>query len=104
MHDPSLYPDPFTFDPERFVAPTADRPSFNGAKKLQPDPRQWAFGFGKRACPGSHFAEVTMLYAMFNVLSRCAISLPKGAPKPEIEFTTGITSHLKQFPIVVDPL
>ena len=46
MHDPELYPDPFTFSPDRFTASDTSR---------QPDPRQFAFGFGKRACPGIHF-------------------------------------------------
>lgn len=45
MHDPELYPDPFTFSPDRFTASNTSR---------QPDPRQFAFGFGKRACPGIH--------------------------------------------------
>ena len=45
MHDPELYPDPCTFSPDRFTASDTSR---------QLDPRQFAFGFGKRACPGIH--------------------------------------------------
>ncbi|RXW15812.1 hypothetical protein EST38_g10040 [Candolleomyces aberdarensis] len=95
MHDPNMYPDPFTFAPERFI-----RSQFTS--EIQPDPRQWAFGFGKRACPGTHFAETTMLFAMFNILSQSTISLPKETSRPALEYTTGITSHIKPFPIVVE--
>ncbi|KAJ2918715.1 hypothetical protein MD484_g1677, partial [Candolleomyces efflorescens] len=100
MHDPDMYPDPFTFSPERFI-----RSQSTLTEQVQPDPRQWAFGFGKRACPGTHFAETTMLFAMFNILSQCTISLPKleASERPKVEFTTGITSHIKPFPIVVEP-
>ncbi|KIJ96180.1 hypothetical protein K443DRAFT_293866 [Laccaria amethystina LaAM-08-1] len=95
MHDPELYPDPFTFSPDRFTASDTSR---------QPDPRQFAFGFGKRACPGTHFAETTMLVAMAGILSQFAISLPhKDAPPPVVEFTTGITSHIKPFEISIVP-
>ncbi|KXN87802.1 O-methylsterigmatocystin oxidoreductase [Leucoagaricus sp. SymC.cos] len=69
MHDASLYPDPNIFSPERFLE----------KEKAQPDPRQWAFGFGRRACPGTHFAETSILLVM------------AGKPYPEITFTTGIT-------------
>lgn len=102
LHDPSIYPEPFTFSPERFMPSS---PSNSERSTPQPDSKQWSFGFGKRACPGINFAETTMLFAMFNILLRCKISLPSGATKPvEVEFTTGITSHIKLFPIVVEPI
>lgn len=41
MHDASIYSDPFSFDPARFLG---DCP--------QPDPRECVFGFGRRICPG----------------------------------------------------
>ena len=36
-HDPQVYPDPFKFNPERFLGP-----------KPQQDPRDISFGFGRR--------------------------------------------------------
>ena len=36
-HDPQVYPDPFKFNPERFLGP-----------QPQQDPRDFSFGFGRR--------------------------------------------------------
>ncbi len=35
-----MYPDPDTFDPNRFLS------------RLETDPRKLVFGFGRRVCPG----------------------------------------------------
>ncbi|KAF9449723.1 cytochrome P450 [Macrolepiota fuliginosa MF-IS2] len=95
MHDPSLFPNPDIFNPDRFLE-----------SKLrgwaQPDPCRWAFGFGRRACPGTHFAETSMLFAMAGILSEFSISLPGSSDgantaKPKISFTTGITRYLTTF-------
>ena len=40
-HDEEIYPDPFTFNPNRHLGDDA-----------QPDPYKFAFGFGRRVCPG----------------------------------------------------
>ena len=40
-HDEEIYPDPFTFNPNRHLGDAA-----------QPDPYKFVFGFGRRACPG----------------------------------------------------
>lgn len=43
LHDESVYPDPLSFKPERFLDSSVDRP-------------EAAFGFGRRICPGMHLA------------------------------------------------
>ncbi|KAF4616877.1 hypothetical protein D9613_008925 [Agrocybe pediades] len=91
MHDSEVYPDPYTFNPERFIQ-TLERDNSSTGKYLpQPDPRQFAFGFGKRVCPGSHFAESTILLTMAAILARFKIKKTSLDECP-VEFTTGITS------------
>ncbi|KAL0957042.1 hypothetical protein HGRIS_003142 [Hohenbuehelia grisea] len=49
--DESLFTDPETFKPERFLGSDGE---LNGDDKLS------AFGFGRRICPGRYFADVTL--------------------------------------------
>ncbi|KAF5350311.1 hypothetical protein D9758_012796 [Tetrapyrgos nigripes] len=117
MHDPTLYPDPFTFNPDRFFNLGVDSPKSEDAllsdpytttkpvQQVNPDPRNFAFGFGKRVCPGIQFAETSLLLCMASILSRMDISLPVASKDihqvPKIDFTTGLTSHIKPFPIEI---
>ncbi|KAH9967252.1 cytochrome P450 [Russula dissimulans] len=61
LHDPSLYPEPDVFKPERFLNPDGS---------LRDDPvLVSAFGFGKRICPGRHFADATFFIGVASLLS-----------------------------------
>ncbi|KAF8646168.1 hypothetical protein AX16_007363 [Volvariella volvacea WC 439] len=174
MHDPYIYTDPFTFDPNRFYdsikansadedgaqgknasnsLSAADSPSTNprtsnahheaappqsnndndqaqaptrspasdqqrtptqtygslnqtlsvqsnsSNRLTQIDPMKYAFGFGRRTCPGIYFAETMILLTVARILQRYVIKLPAGTERPRVEFTTGITSHIKPFQI-----
>ncbi|KAK7024048.1 O-methylsterigmatocystin oxidoreductase [Favolaschia claudopus] len=91
MHDESIYPDPFVFNPERHMG-----------SNPQPDPRECAFGFGRRVCAGQNLAETT-LWIQF-ALSLLTVNISKAVDQdgktiePEIAFTTAIVSHVKPFP------
>ena len=50
MHDPDVYPNPDSFNPDRFL------PKEQGGL-AEPDPSPTVFGFGRRICPGMHLAE-----------------------------------------------
>ena|SRR5712671_1201167 len=61
LHDPSLYPEPDIFKPERFLNPDGS---------LHDDPLLVsAFGYGKRICPGRHFADATLFISVASLLS-----------------------------------
>ncbi|KAH9935163.1 cytochrome P450 98A3 [Epithele typhae] len=64
--DPELYPDPDAFLPER-----------------KPGPSEWAFGFGRRICPGLHFAEAFLFIYVASILHAFSMrrpSTPTGLP------------------------
>jgi len=61
LHNPDLYPDPDTFEPERFL---------NEDGTFRDDPTiSLAFGAGKRICPGRHLVEATLFVVAASVLS-----------------------------------
>ncbi|KAJ3485032.1 hypothetical protein NLI96_g5229 [Meripilus lineatus] len=60
LHDPDVYPNPSVFDPTRFLRSDGHTP--------QRDPRDLAFGFGRRICPGMNLADTSVFIS-------CAMSL-----------------------------
>jgi cytochrome P450 len=64
LHDPTLYPAPEEFIPERFL--TTEN-SLDGV--LNPDPRRYAFGYGRRVCPGRDLAEDTLFICVATTLA-----------------------------------
>ncbi|KAI0762207.1 cytochrome P450 [Fomes fomentarius] len=68
--DPETYPDPESFTPERFL---------DGEGKLDvegKDPANYAFGFGRRICPGRHFAESSLFITCASILWAFDVSPP----------------------------
>ncbi|PBK95476.1 cytochrome P450 [Armillaria gallica] len=100
-HDESMYPDPMTFRPERFM----DAPA---AKDGGPcDPNAIAFGWGRRICPGRFLAEnslwlhVATTLACFNI---SPIIGSDGRPViPPRDYTSGLASRPKPFSCHVLP-
>lgn len=56
-HDPETYPNPFEFNPDRFMGDTPNR-----------DPFDFIFGIGRRICPGRLLADASLFIT-------CAMSL-----------------------------
>ena len=64
LHDEETYPDPFVFNPERYLDAQGNLRKLD---KLE-DPGFVAFGLGRRICPGMHLADVTMFLYIASIL------------------------------------
>lgn len=95
LHDPELYPDPFTFDPHHFLSNDPDYPI---------DPKalaavDHAFGFGRRMCPGRwmamSFAWITMVSVLASFEVGKKVDKEMGEVKePKGEFSSGIMGYV----------
>ncbi|KZT04887.1 cytochrome P450 [Laetiporus sulphureus 93-53] len=68
LHDEKTYPDPFAFNPGRFL--DADGQLDPAVK----DPATVSFGFGRRVCPGRHVAIASIWITVASILARYEIT------------------------------
>lgn len=107
LHNPDTYPKPFEFDPTRYLSQPPAKP--------QPDPREIAFGWGRRRCPGIAIADDYVFITLCTSLATLEISdarsktgTPISIPRPDCEsdmwrYTTGSISHPEPFGVTVVP-
>ncbi|WYZ44616.1 hypothetical protein EsH8_VII_001052 [Colletotrichum jinshuiense] len=97
-HDPKVYHEPMTFNPERFLSSEGHEP--------ETDPGKFVFGFGRRICPGRILAENSLFLTIAQSLAVFNISKPvvDGKPvEPAIKFTPGVISHPEPFDTSIKP-
>ena len=86
-----MYPDPHTFTPDRFLKDDMLNPDIL-------DPRDIAFGFGRRVCPGMSMAYDTLWIAITTVLACTEICLAKDSAGREIavkeDFPSSFTTYV----------
>lgn len=92
LHDPEVYADPLVFNPDRFLGPN---PATN--------PREFTFGFGRRACPGRFLADESVWLACASALAVFNIRGVPGKEAPKPIMTNGTISHPEPFPCDITP-
>jgi cytochrome P450 len=95
LQNPDTYPEPSLFSPERHLTQLDD-----GSWKIREDvtdPRKFAFGFGRRICPGMHIAEQAMFAILTTVLQTLDIMRVKDCNGenviPEARMSSGLLCH-----------
>ncbi|KAJ8690632.1 hypothetical protein PTI98_012043 [Pleurotus ostreatus] len=87
---------PDTFYPERYL----EDPEL-------PDPHSFVFGFGRRICPGRHFAHSSVWLVAANIIATMELSPAvdsDGNPTPVLpEFSSGFVRHPKPFSCSIKP-
>ncbi|KAF8484314.1 cytochrome P450 [Gautieria morchelliformis] len=90
LHDPTVYPELEKFSPDRFLMAEGHTP--------QPDPRNVAFGFGHRACPGMEIAENTIWITIVSMFFAFKITPGFDATGKAIPIDSKHTEHSVRHP------
>ncbi|KDR76708.1 hypothetical protein GALMADRAFT_67164 [Galerina marginata CBS 339.88] len=97
LHDPEVYPDPMNFNPERY----------EGLESEMAKVTALSFGFGRRVCPGIHFAEGTLFAIIATTLATCEIlpGLDRNGKVvlPRYAYTPGTISFPEEFEMRLKP-
>ncbi|KAH7922011.1 cytochrome P450 [Leucogyrophana mollusca] len=92
--DPDVFPDPETFDPQRWLAKDG---AFRG------DLRTFTYGFGRRVCPGQHVANRSIYINLALLLWSFRLAENPAAPIDMSAFSRGVIARAAPFEVVFTP-
>ncbi|KLO07044.1 cytochrome P450 [Schizopora paradoxa] len=99
FRDENLYHDPESFKPERYLP--------GNGRNVEKDPSTILFGFGRRRCPGRHFALNSIYITIACILSAFRISNPVDPTgkevEEEVEYEAGLVFHPVEFKCSIKP-
>jgi Cytochrome P450 len=99
--DPELYPDPETFNPNRWIDPKF--PTYKEPLTRYPNLTNYSiFGFGRRICPGMNIAERSLHLLTARIIWAFQLSHKLDAqgreiPIPLYNYTAGFNTQPEQF-------
>ncbi|KAJ3530716.1 hypothetical protein NM688_g7671 [Phlebia brevispora] len=101
LHDEARYPDPHTFNPDRYL--TED----DKLDPTIPNPEEFAFGFGRRICPGRFLSISSVWLTIASILTVFDLEMPIDQTdrriKPSCVYTSGLVSYPEPFQCVFKP-
>ncbi|KAK6988057.1 cytochrome p450 [Favolaschia claudopus] len=99
LHNEEMYPDPFSFKPERFL--------LNDSTKSSAKDPDIAFGYGRRRCPGRHMAASSVFITVASILATYNIEKATDADgsviEPRHEYVSGLVSMPLPFRCKITP-
>jgi cytochrome P450 len=95
LRDENMYPDASNFSPERYLTRRSD--SSWELREDVIDPRTFAFGFGRRVCPGKNIAEQGLFATLTTVIHTLDVRRAKDANGreviPDVQMSSGLLCH-----------
>jgi cytochrome P450 len=113
MHDPEIFPEPFVFNPHRWL-PSASNATTAATRKSDVEQsdskkerqrlsemheRHLGFGFGPRSCPGMRLAVVEGKCAVANILRNFRVRL--GCSSDEVKWVRQFTVQPSKLPLLL---
>ncbi|CAH1266083.1 CYP2U1 [Branchiostoma lanceolatum] len=94
LYDPELWPEPYKFDPTRFLD---DSGKFTRREEII------MFSMGRRLCPGEGLAKAELFLIFTSLLQRFTFKPPEGGPMPSAEGVFGLVHSPAPFQLVAEP-
>ncbi|TKS85280.1 Cytochrome P450 1B1 [Collichthys lucidus] len=92
-HDPTLWSNPETFDPERFL-------DENGTLNKDLTSKVLIFSLGKRRCIGEELSKLQLFLFMALMVHQCHISMDPASP-PKLGYNYGLTLKPHKYSVAV---